>query len=155
MAAAQPAVALSGDGELAIYGSADGNVRVWDLEGNLPPRILEGHKHSVMAVALSGDGKRIVSGSVDGTLWIWDFAGKQPPRFFEVQNALIAAALSDDGKHAVSGSGDHTIRVWDLETGGCLAVFNCDAGVLSCVWIGERILVGDDSGQVHLFAWEE
>ncbi len=64
-------------------------------------------------------------------------------------------ALSADGKRAVSGSWDHTLRVWDLESGTCLAVFTCDAAIRCCAWGGERIMAGDESGNVHLFAWEE
>ena len=89
-------------------------MRVWDLEGNQPPRVLEGHTSDVRAVALSADGQR-----------------------------------------AVSGSGDHTLRVWDLKSGNCLAVFTCDAAIRCCAWGGERIVAGDESGNVHLFAWEE
>jgi energy-coupling factor transporter ATP-binding protein EcfA2 len=63
--------------------------------------------------------------------------------------------LSGDGKRAVSGSKDHTVRVWDLGSGKCLAVFTCDYAVSSCAWARERIVAGDEGGQVHLFAWEE
>ena len=37
----------------------------------------------------------------------------------------------------------------------CLAVFTCNADVRSCAWGGGRIVAGDKSGKVHLFAWEE
>ena len=47
----------------AVSGSADTTLRVWDLEGNQPPRVLEGHTDAVSTVALSADGKRAVSGS--------------------------------------------------------------------------------------------
>ena len=107
-------MALSGDGKHAVSQSNDFIVRVWDLESNQRPRLLEGHTDRVCAVALSGDGKRIISGSLD-----------------------------------------HTLRVWNLDSGRCLAVFTCDAGVYSCAWARQRIVAGDSSGHVHLFAWEE
>ena len=66
-------LALSADGKRSVSGSWDQTVRVWDLEGNHLPRILEGHTGCVAAVALSGDGMRAISGSFDCTLriWIW------------------------------------------------------------------------------------
>jgi WD40 repeat protein len=151
-------VALSADGKRAISGSDDHTVRVWDLKGNQPPRILEGHAEweRVRVVALSGDGKRAISGSRDSTLRVWDLKGNQPPRILGGHtDSVDAMALSGDGKRAVSGSFDKTLRVWDLESGRCLAVFTCDAGITFCAWAGERIVAGDGKGQSHLFAWEE
>jgi WD40 repeat protein len=159
-----PVVALSGNGQRAVAGGIQ--LRVWDLEGNQPPRILDGNTGGVKvkAVALSGDGWRVVTGagtdiltgSDDKTVRVWDLKGNQPPRILEGHTRGVnAVALSIDGQHIVSGSEDHTLRVWDLETGKCLAVITCDAPVNSCAWAGERIVAGDASGHVHLFAWEE
>ena len=58
-------MALTADGKRAVSGSSDYTLRVWDLEGNQPPRVLEGHTDVVTAVALTADGKRAVSGSYD------------------------------------------------------------------------------------------
>jgi len=150
-------VALSGDGQRAISGSLE-SVRVWDLKGNQPPRVLGGETGYVRAVALSADGQRAVSGSTDHYLRVWDLKGNQTPQILRGHTDEVrAVTLSADGKHAISGSVDHTVRVWDLESGSCLAVFTCDAEVLSCAWARDRnrIVAGDESGKVHLFAWEE
>jgi small GTP-binding protein len=98
-------------------------VRVWDLDGNQPPRVLEGHTDLVSSVALSADGKRAVSGSVDNTVRVWDLDGKQPPRVLEGHTgSVISVALSADGKHAVSSSGDRTLCVWDISVSPQLRV---------------------------------
>ena len=81
--AAVNAVALSADGKRAVSGSVDNTLRVWDLDGQAPPRVLEGHTGWVKAVALSADGKRAVSGSGDKTLRVWDLDGQTPPRVLE------------------------------------------------------------------------
>ena len=148
-------VTLSADGKRAVSCSGK-TMMVWDLEGNYLLRTLEGHTDLVMTMALSRHGQRAVSGSCDNTVRVWDLEGNQPPRILEGHtNDVHALALSDDGKRTVSGSGDHTLRVWDLETATCLAVFTCDAAIRCCAWGGERIVAGDESGKVHLFAWEE
>jgi hypothetical protein len=91
-------------------------LRVWDLQGKQPPRILEGHTGWVSAVALSGDGRFAVSGSRDWSLRLWDLQGKQPPRVLEGHTAGVnAVTLSGDGRFAVSGSSDGSVRVWDLQ----------------------------------------
>jgi WD40 repeat protein len=122
------AVALTADGKRAVSGSDDTTLRVWDLQGNQPPRVLEGHTASVTAVALTTDGKGAVSGSRDYTLRVWDLEGHKPPHVLEGYTAaVLAVALTADGKRSVSGSRDYTLRAWDLESGNCLAVFTCDA----------------------------
>jgi len=159
------AVALSGDGKRAVSGLFEKALLVWDLEGNQPPRVLEGHTEAVHAVAISADGKRAVSSFSDNTVCVWDLAGSQPPRLLEGhKNTVNCVAISGNGKRVVSSSGessdlsgsvDNTVRVWDLETGECMAVFICDIKVECCAWGGDRIVAGDWSGHVHLFAWEE
>ena len=56
------AVAVSADGRTAVSGGYDGTVRVWDLTGTAPPRLLPGHTGWVRAVAVSADGQTAVSG---------------------------------------------------------------------------------------------
>jgi WD40 repeat protein len=150
-------VALSADGKCAISGAeGDCTIWVWELEDEQPPCLLIGHDHSVNAVALSADGKRAVSGSGDETLRVWDLEGNESPQTLIGHKGRVnAVALSADGKRAVSSSNDKTVRVWDLKSGTCMAVFTCDAWVLSCAWAGQRIVAGDKGGRVHLFAWEE
>jgi WD40 repeat protein len=152
------AVAISADGKRAVSSSEDKTLRVWDLEGSQLPRILEGHTDQVDAVALSDDGQLVVFGSDDKTIRICDLEGNQPLRFLEGHTGAVRAmALSGNGRRAISGSWDKTLRVWDIESGNCLAVFTCDAQVYTCAWARDRnrIVAGDESGKVHLFAWEE
>jgi len=117
------AVAISADGKRAVSGS-DKTLRVWDLEGNQPPRILEGHTGQVTTVAISADGRFAVSGSAnsygeeegDFSVRVWDLEGNQPPRILNGHtNSVWAVAISADGKRVLSGSADETVRLWDLE----------------------------------------
>ena len=149
------AVAMTPDGKRAISGSDDGTLRMWDLHGNLRPRVLEGHTGCVHAVALTANGKRAVSGSEDKTVRVWDLDENQPPHTLEGHTGRVrAVAITPDGKRAISGSYDKTLRLWDLEESKCLAVFTCDAAVISCSWVGEHVAAGDKSGQVHIFLYE-
>jgi WD40 repeat protein len=60
------------DARLAVSGSKDGTLRVWDLDGTQPQRVLEGHTGSVYLVALTPDVSLAVSGSDDKTLRVWN-----------------------------------------------------------------------------------
>jgi hypothetical protein len=57
-AAAIRSVAFNHDGRLALSGSDDNMVRVWDVETGRALRVLEGHSDSVSSVAWSPDGPR-------------------------------------------------------------------------------------------------
>ena len=56
-------MAVSGDGRLAVSGSADKTLKVWELASGRELRTLAGHTDGVNAVAVSGDGRLAVSAS--------------------------------------------------------------------------------------------
>jgi WD40 repeat protein len=69
--------------------------------------------------------------------------------------AVDTVGFSTDSKHAVSGSEDGSLRIWDLEKKILVAGFHGDAAVSSWSWVLNRIVVGDEGGQVHILAWEQ
>ena len=71
------AVSLTSDGLLAVSGSDDQTLRVWDVESGQCLRTLKGHTDWVSAVSLTPDGHRAVSGSWDKTLRVWDVESGQ------------------------------------------------------------------------------
>jgi hypothetical protein len=64
-------VCLSGDGSIALSGSDDRTVQLWDVATGRLLRTFEGHADSVNSVILSGDGSIALSGSGDNTLKLW------------------------------------------------------------------------------------
>ncbi|DAZ97388.1 TPA: hypothetical protein N0F65_003411 [Lagenidium giganteum] len=57
------ALAISPNGRLAVSGSHDHTVRVWDLSTGKCMRVLLGHTDVVWAVAISPDGRMALSAS--------------------------------------------------------------------------------------------
>jgi small GTP-binding protein len=69
---------VSGDGRLALSGSYDNTVRVWDLASGQCRATLEGHTARVWSVAVTGDG-RVISAASNGVVRLWGPIAALPP----------------------------------------------------------------------------
>jgi len=108
------AVALSGG--LALSGSADNTVKLWEVSTGRCLRSFEGHTDSMSAVALSGDGRLALSGGGDKTVKLWEVSSGRCLRSFEGHtDSVSTVALRGDGGFALSGSADGTIALWFLD----------------------------------------
>lgn len=116
---------------IAISGSRDGTLRVWDVQRGRMLRVLSGHAGSVRSLDVCGN--QAVSGSYDGTCRVcrtvdlhhilalisgqlWDMDTGECLQVFRGHfNQIYAVAF--DGKIIASGGLDTTVRVWDALTG--------------------------------------
>ena len=102
--------------KIAITGSFDKTVRVWDLETGQLRQTLTGHSRCVRA--LQFDDAKLVTGSMDHCLKIWNYQTGQCIRTLEGHTGGVLS-LHFDSRIMASGSTDHTIRVWNFEVSEC------------------------------------
>ncbi len=108
-------VAFSPDGRLALSGSSDDTLKLWEVATGREVRTLAGHSASVFSVAFSPDGRLALSGSKDKTVRVWDVATGRPLRTLRGHSEYVnSVAFSPDGRLALSGSLDNTVRVWEI-----------------------------------------
>jgi len=117
-------VALSSDGQLALSGSADRTLKLWQPAEGRCLHTFEGDMGGVVAAALSGDGRFALAASTDATLKLWDVrTGACLRTLREDLDTLTSLALSADARLAVSASIDGTVHLWDVFAGRLLRVF--------------------------------
>lgn len=165
------AVAMSGDGRLAVSGSRDGSVRLWDLVEFRLLKTFTGHTDSVNAVAITPDGRFAASGagwprpfkmeiqfkafldeldlrpSRDTSIRIWDLdAGRELRRLENHTAAVRALIFIDGGKALVSGGDDGTLWLWD---------FHSDSGVELGKQGGRVVLLAERRSAGQIFSFSE
>jgi uncharacterized protein YjiK len=111
-------VAYSPDGQMAVSGSEDETLILWDVKTGNALRPLIGHGDRVTSVAFSPDGKTVVSGSADKTVILWDVeTGDLLKTLPGHSDRVLDVAFSPNGKTVASASRDATVIIWDVETG--------------------------------------
>lgn len=99
------AVALSGDGRLAMSGGWDRTVRVWETDTGKCRHVLQ-PGGTVSSVAMAADGRFCVSGRFDGKVDIWDSeTGRKLRQIVVTRQADEAARLVNPLTGAVVGGG--------------------------------------------------
>ena len=126
-------VAVSADGRIAVSGSKDCSVRVWDVtSGTCLHTLTEDDTAElkpvgdVTSVAVSADGRIAVS--ADLRVLVWDLvAGRCLRTLGNYEHWETSLAVTADGRKAVAGSSwDGTMRVWALAAGTCIQTLTDD-----------------------------
>ncbi|XP_047163507.1 guanine nucleotide-binding protein subunit beta-like protein [Vigna umbellata] len=112
-------VVLSSDGQFALSGSWDGELRLWDLAAGTSARRFVGHTKDVLSLAFSIDKRQIVSASRDRTIKLWNTLGECK---YTIQDSdahsdwvsCVRFSPSTLQPTIVSASWDRTVKVWNL-----------------------------------------
>ncbi|CAK9185594.1 unnamed protein product [Ilex paraguariensis] len=112
-------VVLSSDGQFALSGSWDGELRLWDLQAGTTARRFVGHTKDVLSVAFSFDNRQIVSASRDRSIKLWNTLGecKYTIQDGEAHSDWVSCVRFSPNNLAptiVSASWDRTVKIWNL-----------------------------------------
>jgi WD40 repeat protein len=115
------AVAFSPDGHYLAIGSANGPVRLLNMQAANPaaqPTILRGHENQVIALTFSPNGRYLASGGSDGTARLWNLQAADPSATPIVlpghTPTIVALAWSPNGRYLAGGGVDHAALLWDM-----------------------------------------
>ncbi|GAK57019.1 serine/threonine protein kinase with WD40 repeats [Candidatus Vecturithrix granuli] len=149
-------VAVTPDGRLAISGSQDTTLRLWDIETGKCLRLFDGHWLAVTSVAITPDARFVISGSEDAALRLWDLASAHCLRVYEGhEQEVTAVTMSNYGRFILSGSKDGTVRLWNPSTTECLQILKGHRrGVTSVTMTPDRRIVISASDDRTIRFWE-
>ena len=149
------AMSLSQDDRLAVSGTGDTAISIWDMSSGVLKRRLEGHSADVKSVSFSPDGRGVVSGSADASVRIWDASSGAVLHILRGHSGDVnSVSFSPDSSIVVSGSFDNTIRVWEASSG---ALICCLEGHTACVRSvafspdGSNIASGSDDRSIRVW----
>ncbi len=150
-------VTVTPNGRLAISGSADGEIRAWDLAKNQGLPALFAGLGGVLSLAVAPDGRKFVSAHENGTIKVWNMEKLSDVRTFSGHTKSVESVIvTPDSQRIVSSSLDRTIRVWDIESGTIEMSFYGDSE-LFCEKItadGKTLVAGENLGLVHFLRLE-
>ncbi len=108
--------AFSPDGKrLAICGSNQSAIRVWEFPSLRELAPLRGQSGAHMWLAYSPDGRRLASAGGNLCIGLWDLDSPHVPRMLKGHDVdTCSLAFTPDGQTLVSSGFDGTVRLWEL-----------------------------------------
>ncbi|KAF7970892.1 hypothetical protein HWV62_22644 [Athelia sp. TMB] len=129
---------LAARGRMAISGSYDCTLRVWDIITGECKRVL------LYSVALDTSRNQAYSGSMDSTVRVWDLITGDCLHTLTGHTSLVGL-LGISSSYLVSAAADSTLRVWDPDAGQLLHVLEGHTGAVTCFQHDEvKVLSGSD-----------
>jgi len=162
---------IGADGKSLAITSADGAVRVWDLEnGRQTRRLAVGSAAGVTALdvgtipaqapvrsrsAGAGGLRAVVTGAPDGTVTLYDAVAGTPIRQFRDQGGVFAARLAPGGAVLATAGANRTVTLWDVASGRKTAELKGHTDAVSALAFsasGRILASGGADGTVRLWS---
>jgi WD40 repeat protein len=158
------AVRMTPDGRLAISGSRDGVIRLWNLDSGICLRVFQEHAGPISTVDITPDGSVAISASEDSTIRSWDIRTGECIRRIAIDESSFGLGalcrirlirLIREGRQAISiGLLGDQIMVWDLEAGNCTRKFGGKGRHLGALSVTADGRVAISGGEDYIRVWD-
>ncbi|KAG0005346.1 hypothetical protein BGZ79_005324 [Entomortierella chlamydospora] len=134
---------------IAITGSRDATLRVWDIQTGRNLFVLQGHRDSVRCIDVHGD--TLVSGSYDFTARVWSLTTGECLLLLEGHLQQIYS-IAFNGEYIITGSLDSDCRLWSPITGACLATLQGHTQLVGQLQLsGDSLMTGGGDGFMYMW----
>ena len=151
-------LAFSRDGRRVASGSWQGQVKLWDVQGEGKPLIAfaetRDSRHPVCALAFDSDGGRLATASFNRRVDIWDTTTGGLVRSLPHNGLVQCVAFSPDGRRIASGGEEKIVRVWDANTGREVLCLRGHTSHSACVTFspdGRRLASASMDGTIRIW----
>lgn len=144
--------------KLALSGSSDGGLRLWNLrDGELQREFGGGGSSVVLAMSIDWDTMRAFTGSFNGLLQLWDLSTGERLSCIQGHKEEVNVIEVDwPSMRAISGASDASAKLWSLKDSKCLFTLVAGSTVytLAVDWANMKACGGLRSGLVRLWDLE-
>ena len=125
-------LAFSPDGTTLASGSADGKIRLWEVETGRFLSSFSAHDGLVLALAFSTQNKNVLaSGGSDTLVRLWDVDSERVLSVLRGHtDSVDTVAFSGDGELLVSGGRDRHIQLWNVVDDNLIASLPIQEGAI-------------------------
>jgi WD40 repeat protein len=152
------ALAVSGDGGLAVSAGSDQYLRVWRVDPAMDMAAIHmnAHQDRVRSLSVTASCDFALTGSWDKSICIWNLGTRGlTARLLGHEDWVTDLAVTPDGRLAVSASYDRTVRLWNLASRQAAGVLRDHRQRVHAVAItpdGTTVLSGDEEGRLLFHA---
>ena len=149
---------LTDGGALAITGSADNCIHIWDLASPPVSQTTKFHASDTLTVAVSPCASYAVSGGQDSTVNVYSLDTMTVlKQLIGHEGAVNDVVILRDSKHLLSGSADGSVRLWNGGTEELVCTYIDDKinSQVNCVAISadsELLMSGYENGLVAFWS---
>ena len=119
-------IAASDSSNIALSGSNDETVRLWDLRTGQCVRVMEGHTDAVQSVSMDSACRTAVSGSDDGTVKLWDLDSGRCINTYQHDQRVRNVMMHESGGSFLSVGYGLSIKAWATALGFDRPILDAD-----------------------------
>jgi serine/threonine protein kinase len=143
-------------GKLLASASADGAIKVWNVEAGTLTHAFDPSNNAIGVLAVSPDGRWLALAGSDNKIRIWDAsAGSTASELNGHTGSIRKMAYSPDGRTLASVSRDQSVILWDVDNGQLaqqLRGYEHEILAMAFAPNGRRIATADAKGEIKY--WE-